>query len=150
RLAADGLERLAERAMRTGFLARALADDVAALAADGLDDLLAVLGVAPRRRLHCRLPLLRIGEEVVDGRVDLDLVADGVLRRPGVRVVPDLRHPRGLLDRTRIANPGFHPVLRQLRVDPGEDRTRPLHVGRVEAAGLVTRPAAGALEGGIG
>ena len=49
RLAADALQRLAERAPRTGGRAIVLVDDVAAQAADRSDDLLTRLRVAPRR-----------------------------------------------------------------------------------------------------
>ena len=67
----------------------AFADDVAAQAADRLDDLLARLRVAARRVLHRGLVLLAVGEQIGDDRVDLDLVADRVLRRAVVRVVPE-------------------------------------------------------------
>src|SRR4030095_15225778 len=51
-LVADVLERLTERAPRTDLVALALADHVATLATDFLDDLLAVFGVTVGWSLH--------------------------------------------------------------------------------------------------
>src|SRR5207247_10469508 len=56
------LERLAERPARTERRSLAFADDVAALAADRLDDLLAVLRVSTRRCFDGELVLLGVRE----------------------------------------------------------------------------------------
>ena len=120
---------------------------MAAKASDRSDDLLAARGVAAGRALDGELVLLGIGEEVRDGGVDLDLVADGVLRRAGIGVVPDPRHPGRGLHRARITNPGLHPVRRQLGVDFRQDG--PGFADGLEATSLVTRVTAGTLVGRV-
>jgi hypothetical protein len=78
-LVADVLERLAEGALRPGLGAGLFVDDVTPLAADRLDDLFAALGIAARRVRGFRPELHVVGEEIRDGRVDLDFVPDRVL-----------------------------------------------------------------------
>src|SRR5207237_4019621 len=99
RLVTDVLERLTERATRSELRSLPFADDVAALAADRLDDLLAVLRVAVRRILHRELVLLGVREQVRGDRVDLRFVPGRVLRRAVVGVVEEARHPGRRLDR---------------------------------------------------
>ena len=146
-LVADVLERLPERAANGNLGALAFGHDMAALAADRLDDLLAALRVAVRRTLHGELVRLRVGEQIRDDRVDLDLVSDGILGRAVVRVVEESRHPRRRLHGARIPDPRLHPVGRQLRFDLGEDGPGLPDV--LEAFRLMARVAAGALVRGV-
>ena len=125
-----------------------LVEHVTAHAADRSHNLFAGFRVAARRALHLGLVLLAVCEQIGDGRVDLDLVPDRILRRAGIRVVPDARHPGRRLDGLRVADPGLHPIRRQLRVDPGENGPGLPEI--FEPARLVAGVAAGALVRRVG
>ena len=146
-LAADVLQRLPERAPRPGLGAIFLIEHVAAQASNRADDLFAALRIALPWCRHSELVRLCIREQIRHRRVDLDFIPRGILRRAAVRVVPNLRHPGDFLHRTRIADPGFHPVGRQLTVDLRENRPGLAHV--LEPFCLVTRVAACALIRGV-
>ena len=82
-----------------------------------------LFGVAARRALRRRARTARV---FANRYATIALIStsfrDGVFRRAVVRVVPEPRHPGRRLHRARIANPGLHPVRRQLRVDLRQDR----------------------------